>query len=195
VKRVNADCPRTPLTNELWMTSDRGAGRLTSDAVLAAAVDWLCRSFFLFELDTRPERLGLFYVRFMDDILVLAPTRAKLRLAIRSVNDTLASLWLEKHPDKTFIGRIARGFDFLGYHFGVGLLQLAGATIERFVAHATLLYERGRMGRADAPQLGTYVRRWRGWAGGGLKSVDENCRYRLAGSVHRALGLLPVSVA
>ena len=24
---------------------------------------------------------------------------------------------LEKHPDKTFIGRIERGFDFLGYHF------------------------------------------------------------------------------
>jgi hypothetical protein len=114
VKRVNADRPRTPLTNELWMTSDWG---------------------------------------------------------------------------------IARGFDLLGYHFGVGLLQLAEATIERFVAHATLLYEQGRMERADAPQLGTYVRRWRGWAGGGLKSADENCRYRLSGSVHRALGLLPVSVA
>ncbi len=111
------------------------------------------------------------------------------------MNDTLASLWLEKHPDKTFIGRIARGFDFLGYHFGVGLLQLAEATIERFMAHATLLYEQGRMEGADAPQLGTYVRRWRGWARGGLKRVDENCRYRLAGSVHRALSLLPVSVA
>jgi len=25
---------------------------------------------------------------------------------------------LEKHPDKTFIGRIERGFDFLGYRPG-----------------------------------------------------------------------------
>jgi len=30
---------------------------------------------------------------------------------------SLGALSLEKHPDKTFIGRIERGFDFLGYHF------------------------------------------------------------------------------
>ena len=48
-------------------------------------------------------------MRFMDDILVLAPTRAKLR---RTANAVLASLRLEKHPDKTFIGRIARASIF-----------------------------------------------------------------------------------
>ncbi len=63
-------------------------------------------------------RLGLFYVRFMDDVLVLSPTRWKLRRAVRAVNGVLGDLGLEKHPDKTFIGRIERGFDFLGYHFG-----------------------------------------------------------------------------
>jgi len=31
------------------------------------------------------------------------------------VNQTLNELKVEKHPDKTFIGRIAKGFDFLGY--------------------------------------------------------------------------------
>jgi RNA-directed DNA polymerase len=59
-------------------------------------------------------RLGLFYVRFMDDILVLAPTRWKLRKAVAVVSRGLGALGLEKHPDKTFIGRIARGFDFPG---------------------------------------------------------------------------------
>jgi RNA-directed DNA polymerase len=39
-------------------------------------------AFFLGELDARMERSGLFYVRFMDDILVLAPTRASC--AVRS---------------------------------------------------------------------------------------------------------------
>lgn len=29
------------------------------------------------------------------------------------------SVNLEKHPDKMFIGRIERGFDFLGYHSGL----------------------------------------------------------------------------
>ena len=63
------------------------------------------------------EQQGLFYVRFMDDIVVLAPTRWKLRRAVRTVNGHLGALDLEKHPVKTFIGRIEKGFDFLGYHF------------------------------------------------------------------------------
>jgi hypothetical protein len=37
---------------------------------------------------------------------------------------------LERHPDKTFIGRISKGFDFLGYHFGPDGLTVAKA-IER----------------------------------------------------------------
>jgi hypothetical protein len=40
----------------------------------------------------------------------------QLRGAVKLVNQTLRALSLEKHPDKTFIGRIERGFDFLGYH-------------------------------------------------------------------------------
>jgi hypothetical protein len=51
----------------------------------------------------------------MDDILVLTPTRWRLR---KAVNQVLSSLCLLKHPDKTFVGKTERGFDFLGYHFG-----------------------------------------------------------------------------
>ncbi len=78
----------------------------------------LIGAFFLDDLDRRMASLGLFYVRFMDDVLVLSPTRWKLRRAVRAVNGVLGALGLEKHPDKTFIGRIEKGFDFLGYHFG-----------------------------------------------------------------------------
>ena len=39
----------------------------------------------------------------------------KIEKIIRSVNQVLVSLKVEKHPDKTFIGRTLRGFDFLGY--------------------------------------------------------------------------------
>jgi len=53
----------------------------------------------------------------MDDWVILAPSRWKLRAAIRLVNETLAELKLQQHPDKTFIGRVSRGFDFLGYLF------------------------------------------------------------------------------
>jgi RNA-directed DNA polymerase len=128
----------------------------------------LIGAFFLGELDARMERTGLFYVWFMDDILVLAPTHAKLRGAVRGVNEVLSALRLEKHPDKTFIGKIERGFDFLGYRFGAVVLQLAQATIEKFVERARRLYEQGRRERRKAPLLGRYVRRWLGWASGGM---------------------------
>jgi hypothetical protein len=52
------------------------------------------------------------------------------------VNETLAELGLEKHPDKTFIDRVERGFDLLGYHFAPGHLTLARVTIERFQERA-----------------------------------------------------------
>jgi hypothetical protein len=58
--------------------------------------------------------------RFMDDILILAPTHWQLRRAVKVVNQMLGALGLEKHPDKTFIGRIERGFDFLGLSFQSG---------------------------------------------------------------------------
>ena len=42
--------------------------------------------------------LGCFYARFMDDWVVLAPTRWKLRKAIKAVNQVMAQLRVEKHP-------------------------------------------------------------------------------------------------
>ena len=38
-------------------------------------------AFFLAELDQALERTGMFFARFMDDVVVLAPTRWKLRRA------------------------------------------------------------------------------------------------------------------
>ncbi len=39
-----------------------------------------------------------------------------------------------KHPDKTFIGRIGNGFNFLGYFFGTDGLSVVKKTIEQFIA-------------------------------------------------------------
>ena len=58
--------------------------------------------------------------------MVLAPTRRKLRKAITAVNEVMAQLRVLQHPEKTFIGRIARGFDFLGYWFRPWGWQLPG---------------------------------------------------------------------
>jgi hypothetical protein len=50
------------------------------------------------------------------------------------MNEMLCSLRLEKHPDKTFIGRIERGFDLLGDHFTGASLTLAVGSLANFEA-------------------------------------------------------------
>ena len=53
----------------------------------------------------------------MDDILVLTKTRWQLRRAVRKLNQTFTELKVSRHPDKTFIGHIEKGFDFFGDRF------------------------------------------------------------------------------
>ena len=153
-------------------TSERGGWFYDHDRgiSLGCPLSPLMGAFFLHELDERMRRTGLFYVRFMDDILVLAPTRWTLRRAVKAVNEVLGSLRLEKHPDKTLIGRIEKGFDFLGFHVSRERLTVAKATIERFLERAARLYEQDRGKPGSFPLLEVYVRRWVGWVAGGLLS-------------------------
>ncbi len=53
----------------------------------------------------------------------------------------------------TFVGRIERGFDLLGYHFGPEGFTVAAKTIEQFVARAIRLYEHEPGGLAPQPGL------------------------------------------
>jgi hypothetical protein len=87
----------------------------------------------------RMEATGLTSPRFMDDWVVLAPTHWKLRAAIRLVNETLAELKLQQRRDKTFIGRISRGFDLLGYLFTPAGLEVAPRALERCVERVSRL--------------------------------------------------------
>ena len=123
-------------------------------------------------LDAAAAKLRLFYIRFMDDILILAPTRWQLRGAVKVVNQTLGVLSLEKHPAKTFIGRIERGFDFLGYHFSPAGLAVAKKTIANFIEKASRLYEQERRVGSTASTLEMYVRRWLRWAVSGVVVMD-----------------------
>ncbi len=106
----------------------------------------------------------------MDDWVVIAPTRWKLRSAIRIVNEILNVLRVEKHPDKTFIGCVERGFDFLGYYLKPGILGVSVVTINNCVDRISRLYEQG----ASIERIGEYWNRFLRWLHAGI-SV-EGCR-------------------
>jgi hypothetical protein len=135
---------------------------------LGSPLSPIIEAFFLTALDEAFETLGVFYLRFMDDIVVLAQTRWQLRKAVKVVNQVLASLGLAKHPEKTFIGRIEKGFDWLGYHISRDGLRLTTTTLQHFVARSFRLYEQEMRGGCTSSRLGNYVRRWMRWVRAGV---------------------------
>ena len=101
--------------------------------------------------------------RYEDDILKLAPMRWKLRKAIRVLNQTFDELNLEKHPDKTLIGRTEYGFNFLGYFISPGLLTVSQEAITRFTQRTAQLYEQGQ----DVDRIVRYILKWGQWVQSG----------------------------
>ncbi len=93
----------------------------------------------------------------------------------KAVNEVLGGLRLEQHPGKTFIGRIERGFYFLGRHFSRAGLTAAKATIEKFVERAARLYEQEPGEALASTRVGLDVRRCVAWAdtgfGGAMNSA------------------------
>ena len=132
----------------------------------------LLGALYLKALDDSFAEMNVFYIRYMDDILILSKTRWQNRKAAKRLNQILNRLEVEKHPDKTFIGRIEHGFDFLGYHFSREPLKVAGKTVENHVLQIVRLYEQLRKKKATsnevASSLGLYVKRWQRWAAAGL---------------------------
>ena len=131
-------------------------------------------AFFLSELDEQLDQTGLFWRRYMDDIIVLAPTRWKLRKAVKVVNQTLSSLRLEKHPNKTFIGRVTKGFEFLGYACHPEGLGVARQTFDRFLTRMGQLYEQEPENPEISSRIGVYVRHWLTWLRSGLPLVKRD---------------------
>ena len=116
----------------------------------------------------RLRHAGVYYLRYMDDILILTRTRWQLRRAIATLRQRLGKLDLELHRDKRFIGRTTAGFDFLGYRFQPGRrLRPAAQSLQRLLTRSRRLYEQG----ATRARLWRYVERWVDWLWGGLGRI------------------------
>ncbi len=137
---------------------------VTKGISLGCPLSPLIAALFLKPLDDAMAKTGLFYVRFMDDWIVIAPNRWKLRKAVKQVNTILAALLLEKHPDKTFIGRAVRGITFLGYYITPWAISVSQDSWNRMKERIARLYEQG----AELVSIGQYVIRWLCWVVAGM---------------------------
>lgn len=115
---------------------------------------------------------GVQYIRYMDDWIILCPSRWKMRRAVKLMHQTLSKLGQHVHPDKTFIGKSSKGFDFLGVQFSpVEIPRCSEKTKQRLqlkltqkFAHAARLYEQGRLHSLESIEL--YLTHWLRWSKG-----------------------------
>jgi RNA-directed DNA polymerase len=177
----NNTCPSNDISDKyllrlLWQYMSRTVcfgetyRDITKGISLGCPLSPLMGALFLKPLDDQVQETGLYYVRFMDDWVIIAPTRWKLKKTVRDVNQVLKKLLVEKHPDKTFIGKAVRGFDFLGYFLKPGKLAVADKTISNMVERVVQLYEQD----ADLVSIGQYVRHWRKWAVAGIRTLARD---------------------
>ena len=143
--------------------------------VAGGSISPLLGAVYLTPLDRAMEKLqhrhDIRYQRFMDDYLIFSPTRHKLKAALRSMYRILEQLKLTVHPDKRYIGKTHRGFDFLGYRIHPDhKLRPAMQSLNRLLERARRLHEQG----ADENRLREYVQRWFIWLHGGLRNRVSN---------------------
>lgn len=89
-------------------------------------------------------------------------------LYLKPLDDALDQ-GLDKHPDKTWIGKIDRGFDILGYQHTLAGCRPAQDTRRRFLRRLTRPYEQD----ADNQRIGAYQERWWRWVCGGC--LETSC--------------------
>jgi RNA-directed DNA polymerase len=119
----------------------------------------------IMEAEIRTGRI--WYIRYMDDFLVLAKTRHQFRKAIKQVHAVMRQLKLTLHKEqKCFIGKTESGFDFLGYQVCPRQqLHPSAESIKRLTHRYRRLYEQG----VSLQRLRQYVVRWCCWLWGGLQ--------------------------
>lgn len=142
-----------------------------------SALSPLLAGFHLYEMDASfAKQKGIRYLRFMDDIIILCKTRWQLRRAVAKLNHFLNAYELEQHPEKTFIGKVAKGFDWLGYSYNdKGLIRLASKTVQHFFSKLHRLYEQAHrlhwLKEQYKQRVVDYIQRWVQWICSGINNI------------------------
>lgn len=157
LRLVTQYCERVEIRDGHYFHFTRGIPKGCPLSPLMAAL-------YLKPLDDVLSRYGC-YVRFMDDWVIMVKTKHQLRKVIKLTHQILNKLKLKMHPDKTFIGRIKKGFDFLGVYCG-DIPKISEVTHEK---HRAKLAQRYAQGASEAC-IGAYIERWTSWCISVLRS-------------------------
>lgn len=143
-------------------TPEKGIARGCALSPLMGALHlWVVDDYFARQKNIR-------YARYMDDFVILAKSRWSLRRQVKALNRRLSDFGFVKHPDKTFIGRVQRGFDWLGaWLTDRGVTGVAPRALKNYHDNVRRLYELTRRWPKEkrAKRVSDYRRRWLAWGG------------------------------
>jgi RNA-directed DNA polymerase len=126
---------RTNVYGEVYWDCKKGIMQGSSLSPLLGAVALLC-------WDKAMQKHGFMYARYMDDLVVLTPTRARLRKAIKVTFQALKPWGYQLHTyEKTFMHKIAKGFNFCGFRLSYNKIMLAKSCLAKFEKRLNALYE------------------------------------------------------
>ena len=105
----------------------------------------------------------------MDDIVVLTKNKQRLRRVVKQIYQLLEDLKLQISQAKTWIGRLSKGFSFLGYQIKPQtLLCVRQETVDKSIARVTRLSERQLLSKE---RLERHMQGFVRWAKGGLAGL------------------------
>jgi hypothetical protein len=133
---------------------------MATDGIITQAYEWLCHQ--------RKERSHNNCVWDLRHHWERLKPELQDRV-IKLTHQILNRLKLKMHPDKTYLGWIKKGFDFLGVHFG-DTPTISKTSLEN---HRTKLAQRYAQGASDAC-IGNYIARWTSWCTGVLKRWSKS---------------------
>jgi hypothetical protein len=96
----------------------------------------------------------------MDDFVFFTQARWHLRKIIKRLHDFFDLGGFETHPDKTQLGKIEKGFDWLGIWYAPEGPRIAPRAIENHRERITRLYEQARYRRLSKTEADVLVREY-----------------------------------
>jgi retron-type reverse transcriptase len=180
VNLIENSVRRTNVYGEVYWDCKKGIMQGSSLSPLLGAVALLC-------WDKAMQKHGFTYARYMDDLVVLTPTRTRLRKAIKVIYQALKPWGYQLHTnEKTYIGKIAKGFDFCGFRLSYNKIILAKSCLAKFEKRLSKLYEQLSKCKSSSykntftttallKKIELYVWRFELWAWVVRRSVIKNC--------------------
>lgn len=158
------------LWTRTWVHDGADRFRLMSGVPQGTPTSPLLANFYLTPFDEHLEFEGVRAVRYVDDLVALAPTEHQARNALAAMRAGLGALALElnAHPDP--VRSFEQGFEFLGFHLVGRSVRVAPSKLLEFRRHAVHVLESPRAGsmRRRIALLNRMIRGWRAYYRAGV---------------------------